>query len=90
MGLFEKHNSLIFKAYPRIRKDLNKIRDRRNELAHSWLDATVTFVGNRAKFKPEVSQFKSKGKETIYDEKRINALLNLILKYTQALFNWNE
>lgn len=89
MRLFKKYDKEIFIAYPEMKKDLNDIRDSRNEMAHSWLDATVTFAANKRKFKPTVTNLKSKGVENIYDEKKITELSELILKYTHIIMNWS-
>ena len=86
--VLKKYDPEIFKVHSSLKRHLEKIRDNRNKMAHSWLDATVTFVGNRHKFKPTISNFKSKGETDLYDEKRIKALENMIIKYTHVLTNW--
>lgn len=88
VSLYKSHSPDIFKLWPRLEKDLERIRKYRNELAHSWLDVTVTFVENRPKFKPLQTRLKNKGGHTIYDEKRINLISGLILKYCQIIGNW--
>lgn len=86
--LYKQYSPEIFELHPRLEKDLEKIRKFRNELAHSWLDVTVTFVANRPKFKPAETQLIHKGKTLVYDEKRINELSTLILKYGHVIMNW--
>jgi hypothetical protein len=87
-SLYRTHSPEIFQAHPKLEKDLEKIRKYRNELAHSWLDTSVTFFQNRPKFKPAESVFKNKGKSVIYNEARVNEIRALIVKYSHIIFNW--
>lgn len=78
----------IYIAYPRLEKDLDKIRKNRNHMAHSYLDVTETFVGKRNKDKLERSKIVSKGNPIEYSQKRIDTLSALIIQYTHVLMHW--
>jgi hypothetical protein len=80
--ILKKDFKEIYTAWPRIEKDLEKIRKNRNNMAHSYLDVTETFVGKRNKAKLERSKIVSKGNPIEYSQKRIDALASLIIQYT--------
>lgn len=85
LSLLEKYDEWIFEAHPKIKKDLDKIRAARNEMAHSWLDITVTFVENRLTFNANEMKVMNKGVPKIYNDARIKFLSELIIKYSHIL-----
>lgn len=88
LTILKKHHKDIFIAHPRLEKDLDKIRKNRNYMAHSYLDVTETYVGKRDKSRLEMSKVLEKGKSIEFNENKIEALANLIIKYSHVLMNW--
>ena len=91
--LLEKHDNDFFKAHKSAKRHLHKIRENRNNMAHSWLDVSVTFVGKKDRHTQTVSRLFTNNKLkkeqlSLYDEKRIAALNNMIIKYTHVLMHW--
>lgn len=87
LSLLKKYDDWILTEYPTIKDDLDKIRKARNEMAHSWLDISVTFVANRLNFKANEMKLMNKGNPKVYDNARIKKLSELIHKYSSILLH---
>jgi hypothetical protein len=87
LSLLKKYDDWVLTEYPKIKDDLEKIRKARNEMAHSWLDISVTFVANRLKFNANEMKLMNKGNPKVYDDARIKTLSEMITKYSSILLH---
>ena len=80
-----KYNPHLYETYPKMAKDLQKIRKVRNDMAHTILNITPTFVANRGKLKQGVTKFRNKN-PIEFNEKRVMLLAQMINIYVTVFY----